>query len=111
VCHWRTAQRQRLIGYGYTSSMQTMRIEAGSADGTSQGKPKRIHAITLRLHETVGIEVGNSPSEERPHLSSAIVRWQWTRQCRSLRVTKISNFLVGMMKMTGCTSAKRNPCQ
>jgi hypothetical protein len=51
------------IGYGYTSSMQTMRIEAGSADGTSQGKPKRIHAITLRLHETVGIEVGNSPSE------------------------------------------------
>jgi hypothetical protein len=51
------------IGYGYTSSMQTMRIEAGSADGTSQGKPKRIHAITLRLHETVGIEVGNSASE------------------------------------------------
>jgi len=51
------------IGYGYTSSMQTMRIEAGSADGTSQGKPKRIHAITLRLLETVGIEVGNSSSE------------------------------------------------
>jgi len=51
------------VGYGYTSSMQTMRIEAGSADGTSQGKPKRIHAITLRLLETVGIEVGNSASE------------------------------------------------
>jgi hypothetical protein len=51
------------VGYGYTSSMQTMRIEAGSEDGTSQGKPKRIHAITLRLLETVGIEVGNSSSE------------------------------------------------
>jgi hypothetical protein len=51
------------VGYGYTSSMQTMRIEAGSADGTSQGKPKRIHAITLRLLETVGIEVGNSAGE------------------------------------------------
>ena len=51
------------VGYGYTSSMQTMRIEAGSADGTSQGKPKRIHAITLRLFETVGIEVGNSSAE------------------------------------------------
>lgn len=51
------------VGYGYTSSMQTMRIEAGSADGTSQGKPKRIHAITLRLFETVGIEVGNAPGE------------------------------------------------
>ena len=54
------------VGYGYTSSMQTMRIEAGSADGTSQGKPKRIHAITLRLLETVGIEVGNSSSENDP---------------------------------------------
>lgn len=51
------------IGYNYTSSMQTMRIESGSADGTSQGKPKRIHAVTLRLLETVGIEVGNSSSE------------------------------------------------
>ena len=51
------------IGYNYTSSMQTMRIESGSSDGTSQGKPKRIHAVTLRLLETVGIEVGNSSSE------------------------------------------------
>ena len=51
------------IGYGYTSSMQTLRLEAGSVDGTSQGKPKRIHGITLRLHETVGIEVGNDSGE------------------------------------------------
>lgn len=51
------------IGYGYTSNMQTLRIEAGSVDGTSQGKPKRIHAITIRLHETVGAEVGNSAGE------------------------------------------------
>jgi hypothetical protein len=51
------------IGYGYTSSMETLRLEAGSVDGTSQGKPKRIHGITLRLHETVGIEVGNDSGE------------------------------------------------
>ena len=51
------------VGFGYTSEMQTMRIESGSEDGTSQGKPKRIHAVTLRLFETVGIEVGNSSSE------------------------------------------------
>ena len=51
------------IGYGYTSSMRTLRLEAGSVDGTSQGKPKRIHGITLRLHETVGIEVGNDSGE------------------------------------------------
>jgi hypothetical protein len=56
------------VGYNYTSSMQTMRIEAGSADGTSQGKPKRIHAVTLRLLETVGIEVGNSCRRKRPRV-------------------------------------------
>ena len=46
------------VGLSYTSEMQTLRIEAGSSDGTSQGKPKRIHDATLRLHETVGAEVG-----------------------------------------------------
>tara|TARA_R100000654_G_scaffold3332_7_gene11369 strand:+ start:2919 stop:5183 length:2265 start_codon:yes stop_codon:yes gene_type:complete len=46
------------VGFSYTSQMQTLRLEAGSVDGTSQGKPKRIHAVTLRLDETVGIEVG-----------------------------------------------------
>jgi len=51
------------VGYAYISNMQTMRIESGSVDGTSQGKPKRIHAITIRLHETVGIEVGNDAGE------------------------------------------------
>mgnify|MGYP001334036032 CR=1 FL=1 len=51
------------IGYGYTSSMQTLRLESGSQDGTSQGKPKRIHGITMRLFETVGVEVGNDAGE------------------------------------------------
>lgn len=51
------------VGYNFTSNMQTLRVESGSVDGTSQGKPKRIHAIALRLYETVGIEVGNSPTE------------------------------------------------
>jgi hypothetical protein len=52
-----------VVGYGYTSNMETLRIESGSLDGTSQGKPKRIHGITLRLHETVGIEVGSGEQE------------------------------------------------
>jgi hypothetical protein len=51
------------VGYNYVSNMQTLRLEAGSVDGTSQGKPKRIHAITMRLHETVGVEIGNSSGE------------------------------------------------
>ena len=35
-----------------------MRIDAGSQDGTSQGKTKRIFEVTARLFETVGVEVG-----------------------------------------------------
>tara|TARA_R100000951_G_scaffold58055_1_gene48746 strand:+ start:538 stop:2547 length:2010 start_codon:yes stop_codon:yes gene_type:complete len=54
------------VGFGYTSEMQTLRLESGSQDGTSQGKPKRIHDITVRFHETVGAEVGsNSESADR----------------------------------------------
>ena len=48
------------IGLGFTSRLKTLRLESGSVDGTSQGKLKRIHEITLRLHETVGVEVGSS---------------------------------------------------
>ena len=48
------------VGLPYTSRLKTLRIESGSVDGTSQGKTKRIHDITLRLHETVGVEVGSS---------------------------------------------------
>lgn len=51
------------IGYGFTSEMKTLRLEAGSSDGTSQGKPKRIHAITLRLYQTVGLEVGPASAD------------------------------------------------
>ena len=35
-----------------------MRIDAGSQNGTSQGKTKRIYEVTVRLFETVGVEVG-----------------------------------------------------
>jgi hypothetical protein len=46
------------IGLSYTSLMQTMRLDAGSQDGTSQGKTKRIFDITIRLFESIGVEVG-----------------------------------------------------
>lgn len=51
------------VGYGYNSNMQTLRIESGASDGTSQGKPKRIHQITARFYETVGAEIGNDSGE------------------------------------------------
>jgi hypothetical protein len=46
------------VGLSYTSTLQTMRLDAGSQDGTSQAKTKRIFDITLRLYETLGAEVG-----------------------------------------------------
>ena len=46
------------VGLSYTSILKTMRIDAGSQDGTSQAKTKRIFEVTARLFETVGVEVG-----------------------------------------------------
>ena len=61
------------IGLPYTSLLQTMRIESQSNEGTSQSKTKRINEVTLRLHETVGVEVGASLTdmERIPFRSSA----------------------------------------
>jgi hypothetical protein len=61
------------VGLAFTSLLQTMRLDAGSQDGTSQGKTKRIYDITVRMFETIGIEVGpNLNDMERiPFRSSA----------------------------------------
>jgi hypothetical protein len=50
------------IGLAYKSILQTMRLDAGSQNGTSQGKTKRIYEITIRLFESIGVEVGESLS-------------------------------------------------
>ena len=46
------------VGYGYDSNVKTLRLEAGSNDGISQGEIKRIHGITVRFLDTVGALVG-----------------------------------------------------
>ena len=51
------------VGLGYNSILQTMRLDAGSQNGTSQGKTKRIYEITVRLYESVGVEVGPNLSD------------------------------------------------
>ena len=48
------------VGLSYDSILQTMRIEGGANEGTSQGKIKRISKVVLRLFETVGVKVGPS---------------------------------------------------
>ena len=61
------------VGLNYTSLLQTMRLDAGSQDGTSQGKTKRIYDITVRMFETIGVEVGPNLNdlERIPFRSSA----------------------------------------
>lgn len=53
----RNAQKVH-IGYTYTSTLETLRLEAGANDGVAQGKIKRIHGVTVRFLESVGAEVG-----------------------------------------------------
>jgi hypothetical protein len=52
-----------VVGLNYDSILQTMRIEGGAAEGTAQGKTKRISKVVLRLFETVGVKVGPSLSQ------------------------------------------------
>ena len=61
------------VGLSFTSLLQTMRLDAGSQNGTSQSKTKRIYEITLRLYESIGVEVGPDLSnmERIPFRSSA----------------------------------------
>ena len=61
------------IGLPYTSLLQTMRIEAGAKEGVAQGQTKRIHDVTIRLLESVGVEIGSSLDnmERIPFRSSA----------------------------------------
>jgi len=61
------------VGLSYTSLLQTMRLDAGSQNGTSQAKTKRIFNIAIRLYESVGVEVGPNLSnmEAIPFRSSA----------------------------------------
>lgn len=52
-----------VMGFPYRGLITTMRVEAGSQDGTAQGKTKRIREVWLRLLNTLGIKVG--PSEDK----------------------------------------------
>jgi len=47
------------VGLAYRSRLSPMRLEAGSRDGTAQGKTKRSSKITFRFHNTVGAKVGH----------------------------------------------------
>ena len=46
------------VGLPCPAKLWTMRLNAGGADGTSQGKTARINKLAIRFHETVGAQYG-----------------------------------------------------
>lgn len=48
------------VGLACPARLQTMRLNAGAADGTSQGKTARINQLAVRVLETLGLQYGSS---------------------------------------------------
>jgi hypothetical protein len=66
-----TIQLTRGVGYAVAglkcaARLQTLRIEAGAADGTSQGKIKRINEVVVRSVQSLGTQVGPDFSNMEP---------------------------------------------
>lgn len=58
------------VGLGFTSNAKTLRPEAGAADGTAQGKTKRINNLTIRFWESLGGKIG----EDADNLDPLVLR-------------------------------------
>lgn len=50
------------VGLAYTSSLETMNLEAGASDGTAQARTGRFDSVSFRLHRTLGGEAGPDTS-------------------------------------------------
>lgn len=48
------------VGLACPGRLQTMRLNAGGADGTSQGKSARINQVVVRVLETLGLQFGSN---------------------------------------------------
>lgn len=47
-------------GLACPARIQTLRLNAGAQDGTSQGKTARINKVSLRIFESLGLRYGES---------------------------------------------------
>lgn len=47
-----------ILGLGFDAYVELQRLEAGAADGTAQGKTKRIHSVAVHVWRSYGGEVG-----------------------------------------------------
>lgn len=48
------------VGLANSWKVKTLRVEAGAADGTAQGKTKRIHNLSLNIYRSLGLFYGGS---------------------------------------------------
>lgn len=48
------------VGLACPARLQSMRLNAGGADGTSQGKSARINQVVVRVLETLGLQFGSN---------------------------------------------------
>lgn len=53
-----TPARNILAGLSYSSELETMPLEAASAQGSSSGRKKKVSAINIHLKNSLGAEVG-----------------------------------------------------
>jgi hypothetical protein len=47
------------VGLGYTSTLKTMKVEAGASAGTAQGRKKRYNEVLVRLLSTTGVTIND----------------------------------------------------
>jgi hypothetical protein len=81
----------------------------GRADGTAQGKLKRVHELAVRFHETVGAKVG--PSEDQlDTISSATRRCRWAGRSRRSPATRSFRTTARGSATGACTSCATSRC-
>lgn len=62
-----------VVGLPYTARLRPVKYEAGSQNGTSQGKTQRINGIVIRLHETgPGLWYGSPSSLDEQNFRSSL---------------------------------------
>lgn len=60
-----TTTERAVVGYDFNSDVELLPFDAGSADGTAQGKIQRKHHVAVRLHQSLGLWVGRTFSKLR----------------------------------------------
>jgi len=55
-----TSASKVVVGYAYNSDGEILPFDAGSADGTAQGKIQRKHHVAFRVYQSLGLSVGPS---------------------------------------------------